>query len=190
MSLWSNLTFTKFIYLFALFSMKKPLNGFQDWEICPPVPKYPGYSLSWRLPRGKWYSWNVYEWAWKMYEFFQKPEFYITHLYRGFPGSSFLPLNKPTNRHIPPYLLTSLFLQFTPLGFFLTIEPCVIYYLLLTHQRAWCTCSIALIHLSCFIYLPLRSHAYFIVLCPWTLIPFYINKLFLLASQPCLSCLR
>jgi hypothetical protein len=87
MNLWLNLTFTKLFHLFALFSVKKTLNKFPDWEIWAPVPKYPGFSQSQRLPQEKWSSWNVYEWAWKMYEFFQKPGFYITHLYRGFPGS-------------------------------------------------------------------------------------------------------
>jgi hypothetical protein len=75
-------------YLFALFSVKKkPLMGFRTEKFGPPVPKYPGFLLLQRLPRGKWYSWNVYEWAWNMYEFFQKPGCYITHLQRGFPGS-------------------------------------------------------------------------------------------------------
>jgi hypothetical protein len=38
-------------------------------------------------PWWKGYSWNMYEWTWKMYEFWQNPWFFVTDKYRGFPGS-------------------------------------------------------------------------------------------------------
>jgi hypothetical protein len=87
MNLQLHMTFTQFFHLLALFSVKNPQTGLRSEKIGPPSPNNPDFPQPRGSPGGKCYSWNVCEWVWKMYEFLQKPGFYITHLYRGFPGS-------------------------------------------------------------------------------------------------------
>jgi hypothetical protein len=70
---------------------KNHFMGLGVGHLHPRPPIIPDSPSPKPAPWWKGYSWNVYEWTWKMYEFWQNPGFFVADIYRGLPGSS-LPL--------------------------------------------------------------------------------------------------